>query len=166
MFDERTLENFIVQTFTEIGWEYIPSTEIPREANGVLIESMLKEALIRLNPEIASNPDFADTVIYKLRALIINATAHDLVSYNERFKKLTFEENSYPFGVDGRMIPIRFFGIGDDINLNSFVITSQWAYPRSQTGKVLDIVLFINGFPMVIGELKTPSRSAITWLDC
>lgn len=36
---------------------------------------------------------------------------------------------------------------------------------KKEGGKRLDIVLLVNGFPFVIGELKTPVRSAITWLD-
>ena len=38
-------------------------------------------------------------------------------------------------------------------------------FPKEEGGKRLDIVLLINGFPVAIGELKTPVRNAITWLD-
>ena len=44
-------------------------------------------------------------------------------------------------------------------------MTNQWVYPQAEGSKRLDIVLLINGFPIAIGELKTPVRSAITWLD-
>lgn len=89
------------------------------------------------------------------------------MTQNELFKKLVFEENSFPFGKDGRMVPIRFFGTmrKEDIALNEYVVTNQWVYPQADGGKRLDIVLLINGFPIAIGELKTPVRSAITWLD-
>lgn len=80
---------------------------------------------------------------------------------------MIFEENSYPFGKDGRMVPIRFFGTmrKEDLALNEYVVTNQWVYPQAEGGKRLDIVLLINGFPIAVGELKTPVRSAITWLD-
>lgn len=133
----------------------------------VLVEPMVKEALIRLNPEIAEDPSRADEVIYKLRTVILSVQPHNLVTQNEVFKKMVFEENSYPFGKDGRMIPIRFFGTmrKEDLALNEYVVTNQWVYPQAEGGKRLDIVLLINGFPIAIGELKTPVRSAITWLD-
>ena len=80
---------------------------------------------------------------------------------------MIFEENSYPFGKDGRMVPIRFFGTmrKEDLALNEYVVTNQWVYPQAEGGKRLDIVLLINGFPIAVGELKTPVRSAITCLD-
>lgn len=157
----------ILSSLEIVGWKFIPSEELPRQYSDVLVEPMVKEALIRLNPEIAIEPTRADEVIYKLRTLILSVKPHNLVTQNEIFKKLVFEENSYPFGKDGRMIPVRFFGTmkKDDLSLNEYVVTNQWVYPKKEEGKRLDIVLLINGFPIAIGELKTPVRNAITWLD-
>ena len=128
------------------------------------VESYLRSALIRFNPCIAENPAHADTVIYKLRALISTVRPHDLVTQNERFKKLIFEENSFPFDKDGRSISIRFFDYDNPEN-NHFVVTNQWVYPQKVGGKRLDVVLLINGFPVAIGEMKSPVRPAISWMD-
>lgn len=165
--EDNTVEQMTLQALKNNGWKYIPAEELPRELSDVMVEPMVKAALIRLNPEIAAEPSRADEVIYKLRSLIISVQAHDLVTYNEQFKKLLFEENSFPFGKDGRMIPIRFFGTikKEDLALNEYVVTNQWAYPTEEGGKRLDIVLLVNGFPVVIGELKTPVRSSVTWVD-
>jgi type I restriction enzyme, R subunit len=51
------------------AWEYKSANEIQRGVNEVLVEAELKDALIRLNPEITQNPALADEVIYKLRAV-------------------------------------------------------------------------------------------------
>ena len=165
--EDNTIEQMTLATLQSNGWKYIPAEELPREYSDVMVESMVRNALIRLNPEIAAEPSRADEVIYKLRSLILSVQAHDLVTYNEQFKKLIFEENSYPFGKDGRMIPIRFFGTlkKEDLELNEYVVTNQWVFPTEEGGKRFDIVLLINGFPVVIGELKTPVRSAVTWVD-
>ena len=168
MFNEdNTIEQMALAALHGKGWKYIPAEELPRAYSDVLVEPMVKEALIRLNPAIAEEPSRADEVIYKLRTLILSVQAHNLVTQNELFKKLIFEENSYPFGKDGRMIPIRFFGTMTkaDLALNEYVVTNQWKYPQEEGGKRLDIVLIINGFPVIIGELKTPVRGCITWLD-
>ena len=159
MFNEdNTIEQMALAALHGKGWKYIPAEELPRAYSDVLVEPMVKEALIRLNPAIAEEPSRADEVIYKLRTLILSVQAHNLVTQNELFKKLIFEENSYPFGKDGRMIPIRFFGTMTkaDLALNEYVVTNQWKYPQEEGGKRLDIVLIINGFPVIIGELKTP----------
>lgn len=168
MFNEdNTIEQMLLNSLQQNGWKYIEAENLPRQHNDVMVEPMVKEALIRLNPVIAEEPSRADEVIYKLRSLILSTQAHDLVTRNESFKKLIFEENSFPFGKDGRMVPIRFFGtlIPEDLALNEYVVTNQWVYPTVEGGKRLDIVLLINGFPVVIGELKTPVRDAISWLD-
>ncbi|MEK5489822.1 HsdR family type I site-specific deoxyribonuclease [Paenibacillus sp. FSL R7-0297] len=168
MFNEdNTIEQMVLTTLKSNGWKYISPTELLREYSDVMVETMVKEALIRLNPEIAEEPSRADEVIYKLRTLILTVQPHNLVTQNELFKKMIFEENSYPFGKDGRMIPIRFFGTmtKEDQGLNEYVVTNQWVYPQKENGKRLDIVLLINGFPVAIGELKTPVRNSITWLD-
>lgn len=168
MFNEdNTIEKMLLLTLQKNGWKYIEAENLPRQYEDVMVEPMVKEALIRLNPVIAENPSLADEVIYKLRALILSTQAHDLVTRNEKFKKLIFEENSFPFGENGRMVPIRFFGTmtPEELTLNEYVVTNQWVYPSVENGKRLDIVLLINGFPIAIGELKTPVRDAISWLD-
>ena len=165
--EDNTIEQMMISALQENGWRYIPSEELPRMYSDVLVEPMVKEALIRLNPEIAEDPSRADEVIYKLRTVILSVQPHNLVTQNEVFKKLVFEENSYPFGKDGRMVPIRLFGTmsKENLALNEYVVTNQWVYPQAEGGKRLDIVLLINGFPVAVGELKTPVRSAISWLD-
>lgn len=165
--EDNTIEQMIISTLSSNGWEYIPADKLSREFSDVMVEPMVKEALIRLNPEIAEDPSRADEVIYKLRTLINSVQPHNLVTQNETFKKWIFEENSYPFGKDGRMIPIKFFGTitKENLALNEYVVTNQWVYPCEECGKRLDIVLIINGFPVAVGELKTPVRSAISWVD-
>lgn len=86
----------MLSTLQKNGWKYIPAEELPRMYSDVLVEPMVKEALIRLNPEIAEDPSRADEVIYKLRTLILSVQPHNLVTQNEIFKKMIFEENSYP----------------------------------------------------------------------
>lgn len=163
-FNEQNVEDMVIHAITVNGWNYIRAEDLPRAESDVLVEKHLRDALIRLNPCIAKNPAHADTVIYKLRALISTVRPHDLVTQNERFKKLIFEENSFPFDKDGRSISIKFFDYENPEN-NTFVVTNQWVYPQKVGGKRLDVVLLINGFPVAIGEMKSPVRPAISWMD-
>lgn len=168
MFNEdNTTEKMLIDKLQTVGWEYIPADKLGRMDSDVMVEHMVKDALIRLNPEIAEDPNRADEIIYKLRARINATSARNLVTSNEAFRKMVLEENSWPYGKDGRMVPIRFFGtvLDGDLSKNEYVVTNQWVYPQEKGGKRLDIVLLVNGFPFVIGELKTPVRNAITWLD-
>lgn len=163
-FTEQQVEDMMIAAGKANGWTYIGADALPRKETEVMVESMVKAALVRLNPCIAEKPENAGTVIYRLRALISTVQPHDLVTQNERFKKLVFEENSFPFDKDGRSISIRFFDYDDPDN-NEFVITNQWVYPQAHGGKRLDIVLLINGFPVAVGEMKSPVRPSISWVD-
>lgn len=87
MFNEdNTIEQMLLNSLQQNGWKYIEAENLPRQHNDVMIEPMVKEALIRLNPVIAEEPSRADEVIYKLRSLILSTHDHDLVTRNESFK--------------------------------------------------------------------------------
>lgn len=166
-FKEDNVEQLLLATLQENGWEYIPVEELDRDDSDVMVESMVREALIRLNPEIAEDESRADEVLYRLRKLFQSTNAQNLVTQNEAFKELVFEKNSYPFGKDGRQVSIDLFGTETNGKLgrNRYVVTNQWVYPKKKDGKRLDVVLLVNGLPFAIGELKTPTRAAISWLD-
>ena len=66
MFTEDVIEKMIIDSLIKNGWEYIPAEELPRNYTDVMVEPMVRDALIRLNPEIAANPSYADEVIIKL----------------------------------------------------------------------------------------------------
>ena len=66
-------------------WQYRSTDELNRPSDQVMLEGELREALIRLNPEITANPAFADEVIYKLRAIFVTAHQTGLVRANEEF---------------------------------------------------------------------------------
>ena len=167
MFTEEAIESMIIDVLVKNGWEYIPAEELPRQYTDVMVEPMVRDALIRLNPEIAANPSYADEVIIKLRPLFMQARAADIITINEEFKNLIFEKNSFPFGKNHSHIPVTYFGMGSEEEMakNRYVVTNQWVYPQVEGGKRLDIVLLINGFPVVVGEIKRATREAISWID-
>ena len=135
MFNEdNTIEQMTLTSVQKNGWKYVPAEELPRRYDDVLVEPLVKEALIRLNPEIAEEPSRADEVIMKLRTLILSVRPHNLIQQNEDFKKLIFEKNSFPFGKDGRSVPIKFFGTitKEELAKNEYIVTNQWVYPQQQ----------------------------------
>lgn len=107
MFNEdNTVEQMLIEAATQSGWQYVKSQDIPRSSDSVLVESWLLEALIRLNPITHQQ---AEQVIYKLRAAITCGGNYDeLVTANDRFRTLLFNENTEPFGKDGEYILNRF----------------------------------------------------------
>lgn len=165
--EDNTTEQMLIATLSRNGWKYISPDDLPRDPSDVIVEPMVRAALARLNPVIAADESKADIIIHKIRTLLLSTNAQNLVTQNEEFKQMVFEKNSYPFDEDNRQISIEFFGteINGKQDQNEYVVTNQWSYPSVEGGKRLDLVLLVNGFPVAIGELKTPVRSAITWLD-
>ena len=81
---------------TGLGWRYVAAEDLPRRHADVMVEPMVKDALIKLNPEIAEDPDRADEIIYRLRALIQSASPQNLVSTNERFESSSSRKTRSP----------------------------------------------------------------------
>ena len=146
-----------------LQWQYKSPAELNRSVNEVLLESELKAALIRLNPEIAAKPELAEEVIYKLRAILISVNQIGLVRANEEFFKWLSGDKTLPFGENNRHVPIRLLDF-DTLSQNTYLITNQFRIHHRET-KIPDVVLFINGIPVVVGEAKTPIRPSISWLD-
>lgn len=161
--EENTVEQMLINAAGNVGWIYVEPDKVPRLPDEVFVVEWLNTALLELND---ITPEQAEQVIHKLRAVVYSCNnMDDLVAANDKFRKLLFEENSYPFGQDGDNINIEFFH--KDMSKNRCVVTNQWQYPRlsHEGGKRLDLVYLINGIPLVIGEAKTPVRPDVTWAD-
>ena len=146
------------------GWRFVPAEQLPRGYSDVLVETMVRDALIRLNPEISADPDRADEVLYRLRTIPLAVQGEGLVRANELFAEWLRGKKSMPFGERGEHTPVRLIDF-DDLSNNDYVVTSQWVYPTKEGGRRFDVVLLVNGIPLVIGEAKTPVRPAVTWVD-
>ena len=86
---------------------YVPAPTVPRQTGDVMVEPWVREALIRLNPEIAAQPDRADEVIYNLRAMLLSVQADGLVRANENFMAWLRGEKTMPFGPNGEHVTVR-----------------------------------------------------------
>lgn len=176
--EQNSVEHYIIHQLTEVnlnssivlekeqygvGWQYKSAKELNRSLNEVLIESELKDALIRLNPEISANPALADEVIYKLRAILISVNQVGLVRANEEFFKWMRGDKTMPFGENNRHVPVRLIDF-EKLLQNTYIVSNQFRVHHRET-KIPDIVLFINGLPVVVGEAKTPTRPSVSWLD-
>jgi type I restriction enzyme R subunit len=143
-----------------IGWYYLPPAKVPRNSREVFVESFIRNALIRLNPEIASNPDRAEEVLYKLRAIVLAIRSDGLVKANEEMTAWLRGDRTMPFGQNHEHTPIHIIDF-DNLENNQWVLTNQYTY----LDKRADLVLLVNGFPLVVIEAKTPVRKAISWVD-
>lgn len=183
--ESNTVEQLILDAATRIGlggsvvaepqagyglelkpsrWTFATPTEVPRQVADVLVEPWLREALLKLNPEIAAQPDRADEVFYQLRAILLSVHSDGLVRANEHFTAWLRGEKTLPFGPNGEHVPIRLLDREHPAN-NRLTVTNQWTYVAGSVNKRFDVVFLVNGLPLVVGEAKTPTRNAVTWFD-
>ena len=164
--EDNVTEQMCIAVAKEAGYEYVNADELREAKNDVIVEPLLQEALVKIN-HITN--DEAKIVIQKVKDTIYKGMGGDIITANQELRNLFFKENSFPFGREGEHVSIKFFETDPELapKKNTYVVTNQWEYPKSSYagGKRLDVVLLINGIPMVIGELKTATKASISWAD-
>lgn len=151
-YTEADYENSIVELFCNMGYRYVYGPDIERDFNSPLYEEELDAALRRLNPTMPE--DAIADALYKLK----NFENAELVQKNAVF--MDYIQHG---------IEVRYFVKGEehsglvylvDYNNpgnNSFIVASQWTFIEN-SNKRPDVLLFLNGMPVVLMELKSPSR--------
>ena len=104
--EQNTIEQYVISKLAN-HWKYIAPDKLGRSEADILIESMLKDALIRINPEICAIPERADEVIYRLRKILLSVNEVGLVRANEEFAKWLQGEKTMPFGENNQHVPVR-----------------------------------------------------------
>ena len=146
------------------GWYAVPAHILPRHINEVFVEAYARQALIRLNPCIAEQPERAEEVLYRLRAIVLSARSDGLIHANEEFTAWLRGERSMPFGEHNQHVTIRLIDF-DDLDQNQYVASTQFTYRAGPAERRADLVLLVNGFPLALVEAKTPVRQSVSWFD-
>lgn len=164
--EDNVTEQMCIGIAQKAGYTYCEADSLREDKSTVIVDKLLLEALKRINK---ISDEEAQVVIQKVKARIAGGMGGDIVTANQNLRKLFFDENSFPFGKDGDYKTINFFDTDPTsaARNNSYVVTNQWEYPKSSYagGKRLDVVLLINGIPMVIVEAKTAVNASVTWAD-
>lgn len=146
------------------GWHFVPGVALPRQPQDVFVERYVREALIRLNPAIAAQPERADEVIYKLRAIVLAVRSEGLVRANELFTGWLRNEQSMPFGPNHQHVTVKLLDFENPDN-NQYILATQYTFRAGAAERRADVVLLVNGFPLALVEAKTPVRPAVSWAD-
>ncbi|NKY31305.1 type I restriction endonuclease subunit R [Nocardia gamkensis] len=164
--EANTVRDFIRDIVESPHVQVVPGSELPRRTDEVMLESRVKEALVDLNPEVDESK--AEQVLYHLRAILLSArnSRHPVVA-NEEFMAWLTGQKSMPFGPSGEHTTVRLinFDYPEDDSSNQWIISTEVTFRQGRAEKRFDLVLWCNGFPLVLGEAKSPTRSAYTWID-
>ena len=152
-YTEVNYENSIIELFqNNLGYEYIYGPDIERDFHSPLYEESLLDSLYRLNGGLPD--DAIQDALFKLKSF----ENGELVQKNAVF--MDYLQNG---------IPVRYFVDGEERSSivylvdyknpdnNSFIVANQWTFIEN-SNKRPDVILFLNGLPVVLMELKSPAR--------
>jgi type I restriction enzyme, R subunit len=165
--ESSTTQACVVDRLTQpdLSWEFVSGDALARDETEVLIEEEVIAALKRLNPLIAKQPERVDEVVPKLRALILAAYNDGLMAANERMVSWLRGVESHQFIGELVAEPVRLIDFDDPRN-NRLIMSTEVTYKvGSQKPRRYDVVLWVNGFPLVVGETKTPVKDGVSWLN-
>ncbi|NLJ71186.1 MAG: type I restriction endonuclease subunit R [Clostridiaceae bacterium] len=147
---EEGFEKLFIKYIQDLGYEYVPQQEIVRDRmkSPVAVE-ILKEALIRINPNLPV--EVIEQTIYQIK----NIDAGLLEIRNEIFFEYLQNGIEISYYTDDRQQTERVYLLDyENIDNNSFIITNQLTIIGKDT-KRPDIILYINGLPLIVIELKS-----------
>ena len=152
-FREEDYEKSLIELFqNDLEYEYVYGPDIERDFYSPFYEEVLIESLYRINR--GATNDAIQDALFKLK----NFENGELVQKNAIF--MDYLQNG---------IPVRYFIDGEERSSivylvdyknsenNSFVVANQWTFIEN-SNKRPDLILFLNGLPIVLMELKSPSR--------
>ena len=155
-YNEEAYENALIELFQNMGWEHVYGPEIERDWHSPLYDSVLEDSIRRINPGAA--PAAIDEALLKLR----NFENAELKKKNAVFMEYLQNgiEVSYHENGENKSAIIYiadFENAGKPGDKNSYIVANQWTFIEN-SNKRPDILLFLNGLPVCLFELKSPSR--------
>ncbi len=152
LYTEADYENSIIELFQSMDYTYVYGPDIERDFKSPLYDDVLNHYIYRLNPSLPD--DAVQDALYKLK----NFENGELVQKNAVF--MDYFQNG---------VPVRYLEKGEERSgivylvdyknpdNNSFIVANQWTFVEN-SNKRPDLILFLNGLPVVLMELKSPSR--------
>lgn len=162
--ESSTVQAWLVDRLVALGWEHIRGEDLPRSHMDVVVEEWLIEALEILNPGLQGAPERVDEVLPLVRSTVLSAVTDGLLAANERMTTLLRGQSFVKFVGDTDHTPVRVIDF-DDCSQNHFVVAEEVTFGTPGNARRFDIVLFVNGFPLVVIETKTPVKANVSWLN-
>jgi type I restriction enzyme R subunit len=165
MLNEDTIEQSLIDQLVSQGYCYYygpniaPYSDNPQRESfsSVILEAELKASLKKLNPTL---PESARVEAYQK---VINLGTEDIMENNERFHTYLTNGVTVEYSKDGNTkgINVQLMDVENPEN-NSFWVVNQLVVKENNNEKRFDVVLFVNGLPLVFIELKNATDEKAT----
>ena len=162
---EDKIETFAIEVLQTMGWEYVhglslaPGAEQAERENfeQIVLIDRLRKSVAVLNPNIPN--DAQEQAIQK----VLRIYSPELLHNNESFHRLLVEKVKIPYQQDGfeRSYEVALVDFENPLN-NTFLVVNQYIIVEKNQNKRPDVLLFINGLPLVVIELKNAADENAT----
>ena len=162
--ESSTVQLAIVEQLTKLGWQHVPGRDLPRRVDSVFIEPHLTGALVRLNSVMAEQPERVDEVLPKLRAVALSSINDGVVAANERMTTWLRGQQTLKLIGTEYYLPVQLIDFHKP-SANRLIVSDEVTFGPPGHDRRFDVVLWINGLPVVVGETKTPVKRQKSWLN-
>ena len=158
MFTEESFENVVITYLDEIGYDYKHGSNLKRDNKEVLLLDKLEQSLININKEIPQSS--IKEAIRKIRTFETN----DVFTNNKLFHRYLTEGVEVTDFINGETVynTVQLIDY-DNIDNNDFLVVNQLEIVEDDVKKIPDVIVYVNGMPLVCMELKSTTREEV---DC
>ncbi|WP_405934404.1 HsdR family type I site-specific deoxyribonuclease [Streptomyces longwoodensis] len=158
---EREFQNLMIQWSLPMGWGFTAGRALPRETTQTVVVSQLRDAIIRLNPDVINKLD-VDAVVEQIVATV-NAVDGGLVRANEQVLRLLRGQREFR-DADGVWHALKIVDF-EHPAANMLVVSDEVSITvPGKTSRRFDLVYWVNGLPLVVVEVKSPTAK-LGWAD-
>ena len=171
--ESSTVQAWLVKHLSSLGWDYVQGKDLPRSKTDVFVDEWLIEALEVLNPEIHGYPERIDEALPVVRSAVLSGATDGLVPANEHMVEFLRGAKTIRYiGTDvDALLRLIDFGSPDDLRTgkapaeNTYVVSDEVTFGAPGKERRFDVVLFVNGIPLVVIETKTPVDASVSWYN-
>ena len=150
---EAAYENSVIELFQHLGYMHVYGPDVEnRDFNSPLYLDILEDSIYRINPNVPKSA--IQEALFKIK----NFDNGELLQQNKIFMDYLQNGITVKYLENGEQRSTIVYLIDyKNVDNNSFIVANQWTFVENSE-KRPDVLLFINGLPLVLFELKSPSR--------
>jgi type I restriction enzyme R subunit len=162
--EANTVQDWLVARLRGLGWTHVPGKDLPRERTAALCEEWVIEAIELLNPPVVGDEERVEQALTTVRSAVLAAGTEALVTTNERMTTLLRGAHTLKWVGQAQHSPLRLIDF-DNLANNTLVVSDEVTFGPPGKERRFDVVLWVNGFPLVVIETKTPVNANVSWLN-
>lgn len=155
-FTETNYEQAIIELFQNMGYSHLYGPNLERDYSSPVLEDTLFDCLVRINKNLPIE------AIHETIAKLKNFDSGSLIQKNAAFMGYLQDgiEVKYFYKGEERSSVVKLIDF-NTVKNNTFEVVNQFTFIEGGNNRRPDIILFINGLPLVLMELKSPSKDEV-----